>query len=188
MCSSVPRGSIAERVCWHLKGRSDGERGAAEAAPVFCEESPNILRRPHRGGGGNRTRVLQLLSRPSPSAAGLGISSPGSSPASAQGSSRHRFPCSAHRRHRSGESHEMTPADRSVGLGTGGRCCYLGSKCELRLGICVGFRLFNVAPETTARFSHLDDRSRSLSPPGRGHADSRTARRRADGLRCRPAR
>jgi hypothetical protein len=60
----------------------------------------------------------------------------------------------------------MTPADRSVGLGTGGRCCYLGSKCELRLGICVGFRLFNVAPETTARFSYLDHRSRSLSPPG----------------------
>ena len=38
-------------------------------------------------------------------------------------------------------------------------------KLELMLGVCFVFRLFYVDPETTARFSHLDDRSRSLSPP-----------------------
>jgi hypothetical protein len=42
------------------------------------------------------------------------------------------------------------------------------------LGICFVFRLFYVAPETTARFSHFDDQSRSLSPPRRSRclADS----------------
>jgi hypothetical protein len=59
----------------------------------------------------------------------------------------------------------MTPGSGPVGLGPVRRCCYLGSKRELRLGICFVFRLFNVAPETTARFSHIDDQSRSLSPP-----------------------
>src|SRR5688572_28975989 len=33
------------------------------------------------------------------------------------------------------------------------------------VGICVLFRLFNVAPETTARFSRICNQSRSLSPP-----------------------
>jgi len=42
----------------------------------------------------------------------------------------------------------------------------LGCERELRLGVCFWFRLFNVAPETTARFSYIDDRSRSLSPLG----------------------
>src|SRR3954454_238233 len=41
----------------------------------------------------------------------------------------------------------------------------LGSECELRLGICFWFRLFNVVPETTARFSRINNRSRSQSPP-----------------------
>src|SRR5271169_1041974 len=61
----------------------------------------------------------------------------------------------------------MTPKIRSVGLGPAGRR-YLSSDRELRLGVCFWFRLFNVAPETTARFSYLDDRSRSQSPPGMG--------------------
>src|SRR6516165_107397 len=59
----------------------------------------------------------------------------------------------------------MTPDIRSVGRGPGGRR-YLSSERELwLLGVCFWFRLFNVAPETTARFSYLDDRSRSQSPP-----------------------
>jgi len=60
----------------------------------------------------------------------------------------------------------MTPEARSVGLGPVGRR-YLSSERErwLRLGVCFWFRLFNVAPETTARFSYLDDRSRNRSPP-----------------------
>jgi len=58
----------------------------------------------------------------------------------------------------------MAPTFRSIGLRRGGRR-YLSSERELRLGVCFLFRLFNVAPETTARFSNLDDQSRSQSPP-----------------------
>src|SRR3984885_14936137 len=58
----------------------------------------------------------------------------------------------------------MTPKIRSVGRGPAGRR-YLSSDRELRLGVCFWFRLFNVVPETTARFSYLDDRSRNQSPP-----------------------
>src|ERR1700742_682442 len=61
----------------------------------------------------------------------------------------------------------MTPKIRSVGRGPGGRR-YLSSDRELRLGVCFWFRLFNVVPETTARFSYLDDRSRNQSPPSLG--------------------
>src|ERR1700742_3894561 len=61
----------------------------------------------------------------------------------------------------------MTPKIRSVGRGPGGRR-YLSSDRELRLGVCFWFRLFNVVPETTARFSYLDDRSRNQSPPCMG--------------------
>ena len=65
----------------------------------------------------------------------------------------------------------MTPDIRSVGRGPGGRR-YLSSERELwLLGVCFWFRLFNVAPETTARFSYLDDRSRSQSPPLSWDAD-----------------
>ena len=47
-----------------------------------------------------------------------------------------------------------------------GRTGYvLSSQRELRLGICFLFRLFNVVPETTARFSRIDDQSRNRSPP-----------------------
>jgi hypothetical protein len=52
------------------------------------------------------------------------------------------------------------------GTETGRTSQFLGCERELRLGVYFLFRLFNVAPETTARFSHLDDQSRSLSPPG----------------------
>src|ERR1700691_855318 len=58
----------------------------------------------------------------------------------------------------------MAPTFRSIGLRPGGRR-YLGSERELRLGVCFWFRLFNVAPETTARFSYINDRSRSQPPP-----------------------
>ncbi len=54
---------------------------------------------------------------------------------------------------------------RPAGLRPVKRRYCLGSECELRLGVCCWFRLFNVAPETTARFSHLDYRSRDQSPP-----------------------
>src|SRR5580704_14504995 len=59
----------------------------------------------------------------------------------------------------------MTPVYQPVGLRLDGRRYCLGSERELRLGVCFWFRLFNVAPETTARFSYLDDRSRDHSPP-----------------------
>src|SRR5580704_13755232 len=59
----------------------------------------------------------------------------------------------------------MTPVYQPVGLRLDGRRYCLGSERELRLGVCFLFRLFNVAPETTARFSYIDDQSRSLSPP-----------------------
>ena len=61
----------------------------------------------------------------------------------------------------------MTPVYQPVGLRLDGRRYCLGSERELRLGVYFWFRLFNVAPETTARFSHIDDQSRSLSPPCR---------------------
>src|SRR5580704_5733097 len=61
----------------------------------------------------------------------------------------------------------MTPKIRSVGRGPAGRR-YLSSDRELRLGVCFWFRLFNVVPETTARFFYLDDRSRNQSPPCMG--------------------
>ena len=59
----------------------------------------------------------------------------------------------------------MTPVHQPVGLRLDGRRYCLGSERELRLGVYFWFRLFNVAPETTARFSHLDDQSRNPSPP-----------------------
>src|SRR5271169_6657675 len=43
----------------------------------------------------------------------------------------------------------------------------LSSERELRLGVYFWFRLFNVAPETTARFSHFDFQRRDHSPPCR---------------------
>src|SRR3954449_1977144 len=52
-----------------------------------------------------------------------------------------------------------------MGLRPVGRRYCLGSDCELRLGICFWFRLFNVAPETTARFFRVEHQSRSRSPP-----------------------
>ncbi len=117
-----------------------------------------------RGGGGNRTRVLQLLNGPSPSAADQRLS--GWSPRSALVAFRIRLRCP---RWPVGTTVRVSPTYvariRSVGLRPVGRHCALSSDCELRLGICFCFRLFNVAPETTARFSHIDDRSRSLSPP-----------------------
>src|SRR5271163_2234927 len=58
----------------------------------------------------------------------------------------------------------MAPTFRSIGLRPGGRR-YLSSERELMLGVYFWFRLFNVVPETTARFSYIDDRSRSQSPP-----------------------
>ncbi len=60
----------------------------------------------------------------------------------------------------------MTPGIRPVGLRPAGRRYFLGSERELRLGVYFCFRLFNVAPETTARFSHINDLSRNRSPPG----------------------
>src|SRR5579862_225160 len=59
----------------------------------------------------------------------------------------------------------MTPVNQPARLRLGGRRYLLSSVRELRLGVCFVFRLFYVAPETTARFSQLDDRSRNRSPP-----------------------
>jgi hypothetical protein len=63
-----------------------------------------------------------------------------------------------------GKPYLMASTFRSIGLRPGERR-YLSSERELRLGVCFWFRLFNVVPETTARFSYIDDRSRNQSPP-----------------------
>ena len=41
----------------------------------------------------------------------------------------------------------------------------LGSEAELRLAVCFWFRLFYVAPETTARFTYSVAQRRILSSP-----------------------
>ena len=63
-----------------------------------------------------------------------------------------------------GKPYLMASTFRSIGLRPGERR-YLSSERELRLGVCFWFRLFNVVPETTARFFHLDDHCRDHSPP-----------------------
>ena len=68
------------------------------------------------------------------------------------------------------KSYSMAPTFRSVGLRSGGRHC-LSSERELRLGVCFWFRLFYVAPETTARFIYVNDQSRNQSSPCRWPAD-----------------
>src|SRR5579862_2281607 len=103
----------------------------------------------HRGGGGNRTRVLRLLIGPSPSAAGRGLSGAPLLPAATAPRIRRRVLSGRSERPRS-KPCLMTPVNQPAGL---------------RLGVCFVFRLFYVAPETTARFSQLDDRSRNRSPP-----------------------
>jgi len=117
-----------------------------------------------RGGGGNRTRVLRLLSRSSPSAAGGGLSGPVPLPAAGQVRIRLNCPCRP-----VGAVGQVSPTRwRPVparGAETGRTSQFLGCERELRLGVYFWFRLFNVDPETTARFSYIDDQSRSLSPP-----------------------
>src|ERR1035441_1691022 len=118
-----------------------------------------------RGGGGNRTRVLRLLNGPSPSAAGVGLSGPTPLPAAA--AFRIRLSCPWRPVGATGQVSptRCRPAP-ARGTETGRTSQFLGCERELRLGVYFLFRLFNVAPEPTARFSHLDDQSRSLSPPG----------------------
>jgi len=116
------------------------------------------------GGGGNRTRVLRLLDEASPSAAGGGLSGPRPSPASIAARTRRVCPWWP-----VGATSQVSPTrcrpDPARRAETGRTSLLSGSDRELRLGVYFWFRLFNVAPETTARFSHLDDQSRSLSPP-----------------------
>ncbi len=121
------------------------------------------------GGGGNRTRVLRLLAGPSPSAAGKGLSGAPLLPATT--ASRTRQSVLAARPERpTSKLPSMTPVHQPVERRLGGRRYLLSSVRELVLGVCCVFRLFYVAPETTARFSQLDDRSRNLSPPPVGNA------------------
>ena len=61
------------------------------------------------GGGGNRTRVLQLLNEPSPSAAGSCISGPEPPPAITRDPSHPLLSPGAGQRCPSGESYWMTP-------------------------------------------------------------------------------
>jgi len=118
----------------------------------------------NRGGGGNRTRVLRLLDEASPSAAGGRLSGPRPSPASIAARIRRVCPWWP-----VGATSQVSPTrcrpDPARRAETGRTSLLSGSDRELRLGVCFWFRLFSVAPETTARFSHLDDQSRSLSPP-----------------------
>jgi len=119
----------------------------------------------HRGGGGNRTRVLRLLNRPSPSAAGGGLS--GSAPLPAAVRIRIRLSCPWPPVGAVGQVSPTRWRPNPVrGTEAGRTSQFLGCERELRLGVYFLFRLFNVGPETTARFSYIDDQSRSLSPPG----------------------
>ena len=72
----------------------------------------------------------------------------------------------------------MTPATDPQGWGrTNG--LRIRQPCQAEAWrLFVWFRLFNVVPETTARFSRLDDQSRSRSPPCQGPT-RRVYRRRA---------
>src|SRR5260221_407293 len=63
-------------------------------SPFGCEPLADCIRE-FGGGGGNRTRVLQLLNRSSPSAAGGSVSGLPSSPARVGGPSQLKCPCPA---------------------------------------------------------------------------------------------
>jgi hypothetical protein len=115
------------------------------------------------GGGGIRTRVLRSFNRPSPSAASKKLSGAASLLAVEPPRIQLSVP-SGSLTSLPGKPYLMASTFRSVGLRPGERR-YLSSERELRLGVCFWFRLFNVVPETTARFSYIDDRSRNQSPP-----------------------
>ena len=115
------------------------------------------------GGGGIRTRVLRSFNRPSPSAASKKLSGAASLLAVEPPRIQLSVP-SGSLTSLPGKPYLMASTFRSIGLRPGERR-YLSSERELRLGVCFWFRLFNVVPETTARFSYIDDRSRNQSPP-----------------------
>jgi hypothetical protein len=136
-----------------------------------CRVSAHLQRRSHQdlpgqntlGGGGIRTRVLRSFNRPSPSAASMKLSGAASLLAVEPPRIQLSVP-SGSLTSLPGKPYLMASTFRSVGLRPGERR-YLSSERELRLGVCFWFRLFNVVPETTARFSYIDDRSRNQSPP-----------------------
>jgi len=140
------------------------ERGPnAQPAPSHQEDA-GWLFMTNRGGGGNRTRVLRLLNGPSPSAASGWFSGTVPPPAMHRSPADRRVPGRL-----IGRTVRVRPTwrrPRPARRAGAGRTGYrLGSQRELRLGVCFVFRLFYVAPETTARFSRIDDRSRNRSPP-----------------------
>jgi hypothetical protein len=122
-----------------------------------------VQRQSVSGGGGIRTRVLRSFNRPSPSAASKKLSGAASLLAVEPPRIQLSVP-SGSLTSLPGKPYLMASTFRSVGLRPGERR-YLSSERELRLGVCFWFRLFNVVPETTARFSYIDDRSRNQSPP-----------------------
>jgi hypothetical protein len=124
---------------------------------------PHVRGQSTLGGGGIRTRVLRSFNRPSPSAAGKRLSGAASLPAVEPPRIQLSVP-SGSLASLLGKPYLMASTFRPIGLRSGERR-YLSSERELRLGVCFCFRLFNVVPETTARFSYIDDRSRSQSPP-----------------------
>ena len=150
-------------------GTPSGKPGP-DAPPVPAHQGDTgWLFMANRGGGGNRTRVLRLLVGPSPSAADRRLSRTPLLSAAAASRIRQRVPAGQPEQPTS-ELHSMTPDHQPMEQRLGGRRYCLSSVRELRLGVCFVFRLFNVAPETTARFSQLDYRSRDLSPPCVGTA------------------
>ena len=160
----------ARRRTTALLPGSDPSRGPAqvELALIANTACPRVRTR-LGGGGGNRTRVLRLLVGPSPSAADRRLSRTPLLSAAAASRIRQRVPAGQPEQPTS-ELHSMTPDHQPMEQRLGGRRYCLSSVRELRLGVCFVFRLFNVAPETTARFSQLDYRSRDLSPPCVGTA------------------
>ena len=90
-------------------GTPSGKPGP-DASPVPSRQGDTgWLLLAHRGGGGNRTRVLRLLNRHSPSAAGCIFSGPPPLPAPAMDPRRPVVFPTADRQNHSGKSYVMTP-------------------------------------------------------------------------------
>jgi len=118
--------TVAGRAGRQGAGRQDDGRVTPAGRSVLDAQGPSTARSLHRrrhagnrrgGGGGNRTRVLWLLSRPSPSAAGGGVSGPALPPATALVPSRPAMSPTADRPCRSGEPYWMTPVPDPQGWG-----------------------------------------------------------------------
>jgi hypothetical protein len=133
-----------------------------------------------RGGGGNRTRVLQYLTRASPGAACCVFLSPGGHAGKPPTGSAAVW-CPGQSRGRAAQSSLLTDASHRAGGAPGLTASLSRSGGEGEASaLCIGTYWLTVTgftrsrPQPSARFSWINYRSRSLSPPielyGRRHA------------------